>query len=559
MSALNPVFFWIAVVLCVISVYRMYLSKKLPVIAPGELHLSERSYRLLLLLVVLTAVAVRVYQFGLIPGGVNQDGAMAAVDARALADYGTDRFGMKFPIHLTAWGYGQMSTMLSWLMIPFIRLFGLNTVTMRLPQLIVSLAGLLCLYLFIRNMFGKYAALAVLSFAAVNPWHILQSRWALDCNLFPHFFLAGLFLLHRALMNRIHRGLLCASMILFGLCMYCYGVSLYTVPVFLLGACLYLICSRTISPGHAVLAFLVYLSTAWPFIAVMAINFFGLESIEVFRLFTLPRFPASVRSHDILFFSGDIPGQLIDNCRSLVNITLLQKKDLPWNDLEGFGSMYLFSIPFGITGLISLLRVFRRKTGAKLILLFLLSGIWCGLITGNVNINRLNIIYYPIMILSGLGIYQVFRWIPRPPVRWGVAMAYLLSFALFTHTYFTSYAREIRYWFFGDFCEAVSALKESGAEKYYITPDCRQEGASPASEILTLFRHEIDAEYFQGKNTPPGELSYQEKYVFRLTRDLQINPLEDAAYVIRSEDLALFDESLFEFEQFGAYDMVTPK
>lgn len=29
----------------------------------------------------------------MIPDGMNQDGAMAAVDAKALADHGTDRYG----------------------------------------------------------------------------------------------------------------------------------------------------------------------------------------------------------------------------------------------------------------------------------------------------------------------------------------------------------------------------------------------------------------------------------------------------------------------------------
>ena len=50
--------------------------------------------------------------------GLEIDGAMAAVDAKALAYYGTDRFGMKYPVHLTAWGFGQMSALLSYLMVP---------------------------------------------------------------------------------------------------------------------------------------------------------------------------------------------------------------------------------------------------------------------------------------------------------------------------------------------------------------------------------------------------------------------------------------------------------
>ena len=90
---------------------------------------------LLLLFFALTALLVRTYKFGRIPGGFNQDGAMAAIDALALADHGTDHYGMSFPVHLTAWGYGQMSALLSYLMVPFIKLMGLSPVSAGCPSL----------------------------------------------------------------------------------------------------------------------------------------------------------------------------------------------------------------------------------------------------------------------------------------------------------------------------------------------------------------------------------------------------------------------------------------
>lgn len=77
---------------------------------------------LLFAILMLLALGLRLWQFGSVPGGFNQDGAMGAVDAKALADYGTDRFGMKWPVHFTVWGYSQMSVLLSYLMIPFIKI-----------------------------------------------------------------------------------------------------------------------------------------------------------------------------------------------------------------------------------------------------------------------------------------------------------------------------------------------------------------------------------------------------------------------------------------------------
>ena len=195
---------------------------------------KKKIYYLLLLFACIIAVFIRVYQFGSVPGGMNQDGAMAAVDAKALADYGTDRLGMRFPVHLTAWGFGQMSALLSYLMIPSIKLFGLSVIASRLPVLLISLASLGLLYLFSADFGGKDTALIVLCLAAINPWHIIQSRWAIDCNLFPHFLLAGFCFLSRGVSRK--PGWLFLSMVFFALSMYCYGISVYTVPLILLSA-----------------------------------------------------------------------------------------------------------------------------------------------------------------------------------------------------------------------------------------------------------------------------------------------------------------------------------
>lgn len=539
MALINFILFWAAACLSIVTVYKMRLSlqwdtantKRNPSpVAPRELRLSPQALRLALILITVAAIAVRTYRFGAVPGGFNQDGAMAAIDAKALADYGTDRLGMRYPVHLTAWGFGQMSALLSYLMAPLIKLFGLNSVTARLPLLLTSLAGLWCLYRLARNTFGDVVGVVTYAFAAIDPWHILQSRWALDCNLFPHFFLFGLYFLTRALQSGRRKLWLCASMAAFGLCMYCYGIALYTVPLFLLCACIYLLRGKRVSWGEAGLCLAVYLLIAWPFIATMVINTFGWPTIET-PWFTIPFFPDSVRSKDILFFSDDLPRQLVTNLTALARTTLLQSKDLPWNDVSGFGTMYLVSIPFAFPGAYSLLTRWRKEPGAILVGLFFLTGVWCGIATNSVNINRINLIYYPIMLLIALGIYQVLCFISLPRLAWGVGAGYLLLFGLFTHTYFTTYAQEVAPSFFQNFTQAISSLRDCNAQHLYITPDGARD-SSYISELLVLFYHEVDAQYYQGKTTLPGEPPYREKYRYMPTEDIPFDPQEDAAYLI---------------------------
>ena len=105
--------------------------------------------------IFLFAVLVRCIGFGSIPGGVNQDEAMAAVDGWALTQYGTDRFGVRLPVHFSAWQYGQMSVLLSYCMVPFIRLFGFNTVAVRLPALLFSCGGVALVYLVGRKLIDE--------------------------------------------------------------------------------------------------------------------------------------------------------------------------------------------------------------------------------------------------------------------------------------------------------------------------------------------------------------------------------------------------------------------
>lgn len=512
---------------------------------------KKNLFLLLLIAAVAIAVSVRLYRFGTVPGGMNQDGAMAAVDAKALTDYGTDRFGMRYPVHLTAWGFGQMSALLSYLMIVPIRLFGLSIFSARLPMLLVSLASLFVLYLFAGDMEDKNTTLVVFLFAAVNPWHIMQSRWALDCNLFPHFLLAGVFCLHRGIIRKT--GWLYLSMMFFALSMYCYGISVYTVPLFLLSACILLLHRRKVTLPQVLLCAGVYLLIAWPFLACMVINTFHLQTVET-PFFTIPYFPYSMRSNDILFFSPHPFHQLRQNAVALLRILFQFYSGPAWNEVRGFGTLYVFSVPFTLLGAGIVFRRFRKSSGAALTALWFLTGVAAGLITANVNINRINIILYPMILFTAIGLSVFFRFFGEKKVlrtlRLMIPLAYLVSFCLFVNTYFTSYAELASVDFMQDFGEAVASIKDTEAVKIYISADAQYKGYSHVSEILTLFYMEIDAKEYQSPE-------FSQRFTFRIPSSP--DPSEDAVYVAAADDLPLFPASLYNTESYGKFFVVSPR
>lgn len=508
---------------------------------------KRRLYAAAVIAVFLLAVFVRVFRFGAVPGGMNQDGAMAAVDAVALAEHGTDRLGMRWPVHLTAWGFGQMSALLSYLQAPFIKLFGLSVVTARIPQLLASLAGLLILWLFAKDSFSRRTALTVLFFAAINPWHILQSRWALDCNLFPHFLTAGMFFLNLAASGRRKTLNLCVSMLCFALSMYCYGISIYTVPLFLILAGIYLLRRKSVSPAQLLLCVGVFLAVSWPFIFCMAINALGLDTIEM-ALFTIPRFYSSVRSADILFFSPHPLAQLKANALCTLKILFQFYGGLPWNEVRGFGTMYVFSIPFIILGGVKIFSRIRKSVPCALTAFMFITAVWDGLITAGVNINRINLLFYPLIIMAGVGTASVSARFS--PAKYILPCLYLAAFCLFCGRYFGPYADEISEYFMEDFGQALTAVSESPADRIYITADSQYRGYSHVSEILTLFYHDIDAEYYRSP-------AFKEKYAFSVPPEPDGS--ENAVYVVRDYELERFDPESCDFQQFGRFYTVTKK
>jgi len=542
-------------------------SKTAPTITVEKADARRRVYMWIALGLWLVAVLARVWAFGAVPEGVHQDGAMAALDAAALAAYGTDRFGMAWPVHLTAWGYGQMSALMSYLMAPFVKLFGLNIVAVRLPNLLMSLAGLGALYAFARKAFrSETAGLAVFAFAAINPWHIMQSRWALDCNLFPHLFMIGLWLVHKGATEKRLRWVL-LSMVSFALCLYAYGIALYTVPLFLAGLCAVMLWRKLIDWRGALAAAGVFLLVSWPILTMVVINFFRWESVSL-PFMTIPFFENSVRAKDMLFFSETPLAQLWVNVKALVKVVLLQDEWRPWHAVQGFGQMYLFSMPFAAVGFAALVvKAVRRQTdrfGALCVLAGLAMGVWAGVIT-TVTTHRINIIFYFVILLAGYGLHWLCSL--HRLVKWPVVAAYTVAFAMFVSAYFTRGAAAIREWFWADMENALAYAAETESNSFHIIHAFPQvmDGAQMAV-VLTAYTHELDAAYVRGETAltfADGTVvaPYAERYVFVDGAGEVPVPTEDAVYVYQNLDAAgvVIDETRFTVERFGAASVVISK
>ena len=513
---------------------------------------SRKTEIFLVAVILLTAIFVRAYHFGAPPIGVHQDEAMAAVDAKALAEYGTDRYGMRYPVHFTAWVSSQMSVLLSYCMIPFIKILGFSTVSIRLPMLIASCVGLLALYFFGRQLAGKWAGLIVLILGTISPWHYMQSRWSFDCNLFPHVFLIAVIFLIAGFRKR---PFLYVSMIFFGLCSYAYGIADYSVPVFLLFIGIYLLRQQVVNWKELTVCIVLYVVIVLPEFLSMLLTVLGKPGIET-PLFTIPTFLSSNRGNDILFanFSWQ---QLWDNIVATITTTWWSGDKSSTNTMVKFGPIYYVTDLFFIIGMISIIMKIRKMEKTKrypyvVLLGWLGMSLWAGIITKNVTINRINIIFYPVIVISGIGITWCIRKIHLLCVP--IAAMYGALALLMAQMYFGSWAEISRTYYYDPYLQALEYAKTIDCDKYYIYPDPQGiDAGARLGEILTMYTHQIDAHYYQGiSNVQDGEelLPYQERYHYEYATAEIIAENEASGervvYIVGPGEVDLFDTESYE-------------
>lgn len=506
-------------------------------------RVTSSTYKKMFWTILLLSFLVRVAGITVVPPGINQDEAMGAMDAWALSKYGTDRYGTFMPVHFTAWKYSQMSVLLAYLMVPFIKVLGFNLWAIRLPMVIVSTLGVALMYLVSRKLVSEKWAIIIMALTAVNPWQFMQSRWALDCNLFPHVFLLGFYLLLLGLEKRRY---LYLSMVFFGLTFYCYGIAVYTVPVFLFVYAIWCLWKKQVTFKDIIISVLIFLCVALPEIITMAINMFGWSGIET-SLFTMPAFPESVRGNDILFINFSFE-QLGKNAMALLTQVFLQQPDYIFNTMPEFGPLYHVSTPFVWIGVVQFTRRLwsekdiKKQTVDLALWGFLLAGIWAGLITREVNVNRINIIFYPVIILCAYGIETFLGWVRKyyRMVAVALTIGYSACSIAFFASYFQFFASYIKPFFNVDFLEIME--QADVMEEYdslYITGNMGWQSNVDMAEILTQYSCRIDALYYQEKTNETGGrtlLPYSERYHFV---DIENHDFadRDALYILQYGEL----------------------
>lgn len=496
---------------------------------------------------LIAGIGARVWRFGAIPSGMNQDEAFAAYEAYSLLTTGLDTSGYPFPVYLTAWGSG-MNALESYLMIPFIALFGLEPWAVRLPQLMVAVLSLIAAYDVLKRMADQWAALCGMFLLAVCPWHIFLSRWGLESNLAPGFLLFGLCFFLRGLED--HRFFL-LSALMYGLSLYCYATIWPFVPLILLLQAGYaLCCGRLRFRGRDGLWIglsigLLFL-LALPLVLFLMVNWGWMDEIRL-PFLSIPKL--------VVMRSGEFSlSRVPENAANLLAIFFEQGDGLPWNGTERFGLFYYGTLPFFFVGVYYAVRETVRGVRQRelrligFLLIQLLAAVLQGLLI-QVNVNRVNSLWMPVVLLSGVGVWFLCGRIDRRALLVPLIL-YAALFLRFERYYFTQYPQEIQWAFRDGLGEAVDAALAREGEI------CLSKNANYA---CVLFYSAQDPDEYRDTvvytNYPSAFLDVARFGRFRYGIDAVV-PDPSCVYLTENQtDLDLLAAAGFTVERYGCYSV----
>lgn len=485
--------------------------------------------RILIILILLLAFLLRVYKVGEYPTGLNADEAAIGYNAYSLLETGKDEFGHSWPINFQSFNDFKPG-LYFYFVLPFVKIFGLNELAVRLPSVILGTLTVLVVYLFVRRLKlnespknAEFLALATSFLLAISPWHLHFSRGGWESNASLFFIVLGVYLFFSSLENP-KRFAFCA--LSFELSMYTYHSARIISPLLLLGLALFY--KKDIFKKEKIkyvgTAIIIALITAIPLIKTFTSSegtsrfsgvgifadqgpFWRVNELRGQHADLSGLFPKilhnKVIEYGVLFF---------DNWMRHFNgnFLFINGDEIQRNRIPEMGQMYFVEIPFLILGIYFLLK--NRPKNWQFLLWWLgISPAASALTFQSPHAIRALNMVIPLVILTGYGIAQSFFWLKSKTRLYQVlSIMYLVLFAwnfsYYLHQYYAHYHQTYPSAWEDGFKNMVSYLSEN-QEKYdkiYITDKYDQ------PYILTAFYLKYSPKEFQqeAKLTPRDKFGF---------------------------------------------------
>lgn len=463
--------------------------------------------KLLLFFIIFLAAILRFYQLGAIPGSLNQDEASLGYNAYSLLKTGLDEHGKFLPLSLEAFGDWKLPVY-PLVAVPFISLFDLNEISIRLPSALAGIIGVFICFKITEILF-KDRLISLLSalFFAISPWSIYFSRAAYEVNLATTIFLGGFYFLILHLKNgKSAKNLLFAS-ILFGLTLFTYHSFILFIPLFLL--CVVIVFYKKLNFDRWTVAAGIVITF---FVCVSFANLISNSSSKVSTLFIF-------NNPNVIYNRADKIKTDKSNGNPLVEKILYNKYyavlyqfgqnyiqtfspvflfdkggEKLQHNLGTLGNLYLIDAFLLLIGIIIMIR-YREKSVIFLLPWLLVGPIPSSLTTDTPNSTRLFLLFPLFIIVMAYGVGRFIKILQKRRFftlyAIGLTSLVFISFIYFLDAYFVHFNVErMRFWRYGD----KQAVLLSQA---YPTYDIVMRGPEDFHYIYFLFYEKYDPNKFR--------------------------------------------------------------
>ncbi len=418
---------------------------------------------IILIVIIFLAFIFRVYQLSHVPPSASLDEVSIGWNAYSILQTGKDEYGYKFPILLRAYDDWRPALYV-YLVTPFVKLFGLNVLAVRLPSVILGTLSVLATYFLVLELFKKYKyrkQLGLLSafFLAISPWSVYISRLGHEANAAFAFGIIAISLFLK-FKNSLRPIYLYLSSIFFALSFYAYQSGKIFIPLMVI--ILAIIFRREILKRRkhvlfsAIIGFIILIPVLQ---ATLSPN--GLARLKGTSAFNVDQPQYMHAAIERLKARGghDVVRGILNNNRIVSAEIFFQNYllhfDPRWlfgnqglDDFKapGVGLLYLFDIPFILLGIYYLLGHFDKKTKVLLLSWILISPVAASFTTGVPHAMRSYSFLPAWQILGALGLIYIVNSFKsassRKIIVLIVCVIVLINVGYFSRQYFVEFPKK---------------------------------------------------------------------------------------------------------------------
>lgn len=469
----------------------------------------------LLIFILILAFGLRFIKLDTYPA-FNADEAALGYNAYSLLLTGKDEHGNKWPIHFQSFndykpgGYVYM-------IMPFVKLFGLNEWSVRVPNALLAVLSVYVLYLLTEILFkDKRISLLSALFLAISPWHIHFSRGGWEVNTATFFILLAVYGFLKYISVKKSKYIV-ISLLSFAVSIYTYHAARLISP--LLGLGLLLIYWKEINLFENLKKYILFGFTFLVLLSPLIIDFtsgaVGSRVVGV-GLFADPG-PLSrieeLRSQHTDFRS--LPAKFMHN--KVINYGLafldnwgehyhglflfLSGDDIQRNKVPETGQMYLYDLILIVIGLFAVIKSnsLNRKSVLLLVFWLFIAPFAAALTFQSPHALRSENMVIPLVVLSAIGMATLIDICKQKKLSYLVFIFGLLivwSFLRYQHMYWVHMAKEYKFSSQYGLKELVNYVENNFTEKTVVVTDRYDQ-----PYILFLFYTKYDPSTFQANHT----------------------------------------------------------